>query len=103
MNERKLSKTSIIIIIIIALTSVVVYFGMQGLKEAKVKELLIKLGYENIKSVTVFNIRKIKDMNTTKIGKQYSCRFDTSTQKCKGFIFLLNKDRIEKDIECKKL
>jgi len=105
MNQeiRKIPRKTIIIITVLIILGIIAYMMNEMGKAGKAAYVLNKIGYQNIKNVTVAKIIKFRNEDTGIEGYKYTVRFKTTDTKqdCRGFVWADFKNNILQDIECK--
>ncbi len=105
MNQetRKIPKKTIAIIATLIVLGIIAYMMNEMGKASKAAFVLHKIGYQNIKNVTVAKIIKFRNEDTNIEGYKYTVRFKNldTKQECRGFIWADFKDNILQDLECK--
>jgi hypothetical protein len=101
---RKLPKTTIYIIVTLAILGILANLGISGIQQVKMSGVLKKLGYDNVSNITIYNKTPVSNEETKMQGELSKIKFkDLNTnQECFGFV-LKNKKTGEftKDLDCK--
>jgi len=102
---RKMPKKTVFIMIILIGLGVLWYFLVANGQAGKVTKILHKLGYDNVRDVTVYANHQFLREDINVKGYKYTVSFtDLKTnEKCKGFVLKDFKRNVDKDLICTKL
>lgn len=95
-------KTYFFMGMIVVLGIVIFLLANQG-KAIKATKILNKLGFTEVKDVTVYATQEFLREDINVKGLKYTVSFTNiqNNQECKGFILHDYKDNVEKDLICK--
>lgn len=103
LEKRKLPKRTIVLIFALIVLATFIFLSMDTLRNEKFNEILVELGYKDIKNIKVVNRMNAEDTITKEKSYVYKLTFfDNSTNKqCTGFITKTKDKKYTKDFDCK--
>ena len=101
MEQRKLPKYSIFLMILTVISAIGGFYLIQYGKDMKAKRVLEKLGYKNIIYVKTYKRENVEDYKTKTRGFKFAVKFRYDNKECRGFLFRDYKWNVKQDVECK--